>query len=150
MFSDTSQDKSGCHFLDLLFSITSQDDPSFFNPPFFRLPSPCDAISIMISTRCILVENLRISPKSSCFHAHRGFRGILRPCASFPRVGFLPPLRLAHRQGMLSTVFLRNSVPEGQNPAIAAIYFLPVGNKSARFAAKMTRCHSDTGWRAEA
>ena len=52
------------------------------------------------------------------------------------RLGARPchPLRLAQRQGTLSTEFLRNFLPVGKDFTIPAANFLPVGNGSAKLA----------------
>jgi len=51
-------------------------------------------------------------------------------CAS-PAAAFLLPLRLAHRQGMLSRGFWRNFLRVGKNLGLPAVDFLPVGNGAA-------------------
>ena len=77
LFSWTSWPDRKRQFFHLLVSITSWDIPSFFISPFFRVPSRRNAISGLNSMKCIFTGILRISPKSSCFHTHRGIRGHL-------------------------------------------------------------------------
>lgn len=59
-------------------------------------------------------------------------------CAS-PAAAFLLPLRLAHRQGMLSRRFLRNFLPVGRYFTIPAANFLPVGNAAASLPTRVTK-----------
>jgi hypothetical protein len=55
-------------------------------------------------------------------------RGAYRGCSpATDRRRASHPIRLAQRQGMMSTEFLRNFLPVGKDFTIPARYFLPVG-----------------------